>query len=211
MHPDIFLTIDKNSSSITILFQQNSVFHFSQQQKILLRYMIVWNMVYDERTSSLWHKFKLFSNPYSFAAWSCKPLIFRIYIISSQRNHSLKYIRSTTLGYKNIGKYKIRVRGKTLICNIIQFSTLRKPIHFSTLRIPIQFSTLRIPIANNSQSNIMLIAHVWYSFKYFNLLKGTVIVFSKDLPIKEGHTHFKPLSDQQCGRYRIVVFLAWNF
>ena len=49
MHPDIFLTIDKNSSSTTILFQQNSVFHFSQQQKILLRYMIVWNMVYELR------------------------------------------------------------------------------------------------------------------------------------------------------------------
>ena len=39
---------------------------------------------------------------YIFSTWWCKPLIFQTWIFSSNRIHSLKYLRSTALGYKDI-------------------------------------------------------------------------------------------------------------
>ena len=50
---------------------------------------------------SLCHKLG-FSNPYIFGTQCRKPLIFQTYIIRSNRIHSLKYLRSTTLEYKDI-------------------------------------------------------------------------------------------------------------
>ena len=51
---------------------------------------------------SLCHKLK-FSNPYIFANWWCKPLIFQTRVICPNRNHNLKYLRSTTLYCKEVG------------------------------------------------------------------------------------------------------------
>ena len=50
---------------------------------------------------SLCHKLK-FSNSYFFANWWRKPLIFQAYIIWSNRIHSFKYLRFTTLSCKDI-------------------------------------------------------------------------------------------------------------
>ena len=38
-----------------------------------------------------------------FYTWWCKPLIFQTWILSSNRIHSLKYIKTTALGCKDIG------------------------------------------------------------------------------------------------------------
>ena len=44
-----------------------------------------------------------FSNIYIFATWWCKPLIFQTKFIWSNRIHGLDHLRSTTLGWKDIG------------------------------------------------------------------------------------------------------------
>ena len=54
-----------------------------------------------------------FSNPYIFAVWCCKPLMFQTIIIWSKRIHSLKYQRSSTLNYKEIGIRKLEFVAKT--------------------------------------------------------------------------------------------------
>ena len=53
------------------------------------------------KKSSLCNKL-WFSNTYIFFTWWCKPLIFQTWIFSSNRIHSLKYLRSTALDYKDI-------------------------------------------------------------------------------------------------------------
>ena len=58
------------------------------------------------------HKF-WFSNPYIFWTLGRKPLIFQTYIIWSNRSHSLKCQRSTTLGSKDIGIRKSQFVTKT--------------------------------------------------------------------------------------------------
>ena len=50
---------------------------------------------------SLCHKLN-FCNPYIFATWWWKPLIFQTYIIWSNSIRSLKYLRSPTLGCNDI-------------------------------------------------------------------------------------------------------------
>ena len=50
---------------------------------------------------SFCHKLKS-SNPNIFSAWWCKALIFQTLIILSISINSLKYLRSSTLGYKDI-------------------------------------------------------------------------------------------------------------
>ena len=52
---------------------------------------------------SLCHKLK-FSNPYIYGTWCCRLLIFQTKIIWCNRIHSLKFLRSTTLGCKDIRK-----------------------------------------------------------------------------------------------------------
>ena len=55
-----------------------------------------------------------FSYPYIFATWWCKPLIFQTYNIWSNIIQSLKYLRSTIFGCKDIG-IRIRLCGKDSI------------------------------------------------------------------------------------------------
>ena len=65
---------------------------------------------------SLFHKIK-YSNANIFATWWCKPLIFQIKIIWSNRITSLKYLRSTTLDCSNIRIRKPEILAKPqLIC-----------------------------------------------------------------------------------------------
>ena len=66
----------------------------------------------------LCHRFK-FINPYILATWWCKPLIFQTYIIWSSRIHSLKYLRSTALGWKHISIRKPEFVAKTQILYMI--------------------------------------------------------------------------------------------
>ena len=61
---------------------------------------------------SLCHKL-WFYNSYIFGIQCYKSLIFQTYIIWSNRIHSLKYLRSTTLGYKDIGFRKAEFVAKT--------------------------------------------------------------------------------------------------
>ena len=61
---------------------------------------------------SFCHKLE-FSNPYIFATGWRKPLILQTYMIWSNRNHSLKYLRSMSLGCKDIGIGKSKFVAKT--------------------------------------------------------------------------------------------------
>jgi len=53
------------------------------------------------------------SNHYIFATWWYKPLIFQTLINWSNQNHSFEYLRSPTLGCKNIGLRKTELVTKT--------------------------------------------------------------------------------------------------
>ena len=61
---------------------------------------------------SLCHKFK-FSNPHISATCWCKPLQFQTSIIWYNNIHSLKYLRSTTVGCKDIRIIKSEFVAKT--------------------------------------------------------------------------------------------------
>ena len=54
-----------------------------------------------------------FSNPYIFSTGWRKPLIFQTYMIWSNRNRSLKYLRSMSLGCKDIEIRKSKFVAKT--------------------------------------------------------------------------------------------------
>ena len=54
-----------------------------------------------------------FSNINIFTTWYCKPLIFHAYTIWSNRIHNLKYQRSMTLGWADVGFRKLEFVAKT--------------------------------------------------------------------------------------------------
>ena len=64
-----------------------------------------------------------FSNPYSFATWWCKPLIFQTKTIWSNRINSLKYERSRRMGCQVIGIRKSEFVANThfLFCRIFLY------------------------------------------------------------------------------------------
>ena len=78
---------------------------FNGIYKILCFYLIQRNWVFG-------HKLE-FYNPYIFATGWRKPLIFQTYMIWSNRNQSLKYLRSMSLGCKDIGIRKSKFVAKT--------------------------------------------------------------------------------------------------
>ena len=87
----------------------------------------VWRWVRSWSTStkelSLCHKLWIY-NPYIFGTQCRKSLIFQTYIILSNRIHSLKYLRSTTLESKDIGFRKAEFVAKTqFLCYIPSSST----------------------------------------------------------------------------------------
>ena len=67
-----------------------------------------------------YHKLK-FPSPYIYGTWCCRLLIFQTKIIWCKRIHSLKYLRSTTLGCRDIGIYRkseFVTKTQFLSCNI---------------------------------------------------------------------------------------------
>ena len=79
------------------------------------------------------HKLK-FSNPFIIATGLCRPLIFQNWTISSNRIHSLKYIRSTTSSCKDIGIWKSRF--VTLSSLSLIFLSLReREIHSKGIKV----------------------------------------------------------------------------
>ena len=69
------------------------------------------------------HKLKR-SRPYIFATWWRKPLIFQTSTIWSNRIHSVKYVRSTTLGCKDTRIRKSEFVTKTQFLYSLQLETL---------------------------------------------------------------------------------------
>ena len=66
-----------------------------------------------------------FYNRHIFSTWWCKPLIHQTFIIWSKEIHGLKYLRSPTVKWKDIGKRKSEFVTKT------QFLCLRIPQTFA--------------------------------------------------------------------------------
>ena len=72
---------------------------------------------------NLCYKFN-FCNPYIFATWLYKPLIFQTHIIWSNSIHSLKFQRSTTLGCSDIEIRKSEFVAKAQFLYLLQLETL---------------------------------------------------------------------------------------
>ena len=77
-----------------------------------------------------------FSNPYSFATWWCKPLIFQTKTIRSNRINSLKYERSRRMGCQVIEIRKSEFVANThfLLLKLLfrfQFTKSNKVLHIS--------------------------------------------------------------------------------
>ena len=82
-----------------------------------------------------------FFNPYIFDTWwctLCKPLIFHTLIIWSNRNHSKNYLRSTTLGCKDIRIRKSEFVAKTqfFYLDLTSFHTYIFSIQYCIIRQP---------------------------------------------------------------------------
>ena len=73
-----------------------------------------WFKGVDSLRHKLW-----FSNPYIFETQCRKPLLFQTYIIWSNRTHSLKYQRFTTLEFKDIGIGKSELVAKTQFLKLL--------------------------------------------------------------------------------------------
>ena len=77
------------------------------------------SMWYMTKELSLCHKLK-YSNPYIYWTWCCRLLIFQTKIIWCNKVHILKYLRSTTMGCRDIGIIKLEFVSKTqLLCLIM--------------------------------------------------------------------------------------------
>ena len=107
------------SSLISILFQRNYVFttnsdfliSISLQPNVVYTFNIL-NYEIGRKELSLWHKLN-FSNPYICGTWCCRLLIFQTKIIWCNKIHSMKYLRSTSLGCKDIGIKILQFVAKT--------------------------------------------------------------------------------------------------
>ena len=86
------------------------------------------NFLLPWKELSLCHKSQ-FSNTYIFTTKWCKPLIFQTYTVWYNRSHSLKYLRSISLGCWDIG-FKIQILWEKLNsfatwgCKLFIFKTL---------------------------------------------------------------------------------------
>ena len=80
---------------------------------------------------SLCHKF-LFFNTYISTTKLCEPLIFQTRIALYNRSHSLKYLRSTTLGFKDKEIIKSQFVTKTQFLWISMFLLFNSIVDLST-------------------------------------------------------------------------------
>ena len=72
-------------------------------------------------------------NTHMFSTWWCKPLIFQTQIFSSNRIQSLKYLRSTVLGYTDIRIRKSEFVAKTQFLSIVDFDCSHLYKYFSNI------------------------------------------------------------------------------
>ena len=72
-------------------------------------------------------------NTHIFSTWWCKPLIFQTQIFSSNRIQSLKYLRSTVLGYTDIRIRKSEFVAKTQFLSIVDFDCSHLYKYFSNI------------------------------------------------------------------------------
>ena len=105
--PNLKLSLTSRSSKFQIFFY--IAFHLNKYQalrsSIFSNFFLPWvtaNLKYfllfwaPPKELSLCHKLKV-SNPYILGTWLCKLFISQTLTIWSNRNHSLKYLRSTAL------------------------------------------------------------------------------------------------------------------
>ena len=119
-----------------------------------------------------------FYNHYIFRIQCRKPLIFQTYIIWSNRIHSLKYLRSTTLESKDIGFRKAEFVAKTqfLYTNVIFVSfgatrqTLTETLNLLKFKlfpyvpglVPLIFSSIStfLIFISSFYNNVIYITHI---------------------------------------------------
>ena len=123
-----FLCFRKRASCFLIYIPGSVVFtscFLYKEKKLILLLMFSWFIKSTRRKTSkhkskelsLCHKLKS-SGHNIFATWWCKPLIFQILIILSLSINSLKYLRSTKLGYKDIEIRKSEFVAKTQLLSL---------------------------------------------------------------------------------------------
>ena len=138
---------------------------------------------------SFCHKLKS-SNPNIFAASWCKALIFQILIVLSISINSLKYLRSSTLGYKDIEIRKSEYVAKIKFLsgsakNILWLLTLfTKNVYRRVWEEYKQNSFFRFPQSNCSTLMYLVNKKLWFP--------GKSIYFSTNKNIKIRHKNTKP-------------------
>ena len=99
-------------------------------------FLVVWGLIvgnlyktyFFSKELSLCYKIKIFIF-YIFAAWWGKPLIFKTWILWSNRIYSLKYLSSTTFSCKDVGIWKFK-----FVADAISYKVfLNFPIHYYKL------------------------------------------------------------------------------
>jgi len=101
---------------------------------------LVKNLIYPRAYSvhikelSFCHKL-WFYNRHIFSIWWCKPLIYQTFIIWSKEIHSLKYLRSPTVKWKDIGKRKSEFVTKTQFLYRVCIIPLRTWIIQETIQV----------------------------------------------------------------------------
>ena len=125
---------------------------------------------------SLGHKLK-FSHPYIFATWWCKPLIFQTSIIWSTKIQTLKFLRSTTLGCRDIGIRKNFVLNYPRICTLVIWALISVRLTFNRyLYNKTRHSYIYIYIAYNRPNGLtewaeFFCGHLWLAGGCFRLKK----------------------------------------
>ena len=124
---------------------------------------------------SLCHKLK-FSNPYIHGTWCCRLLIFQTKIIWCNRIYSLKYLRSMTLGCRDIGIRKSEFVSKTQFLSLIQerwelYNTLR--------RRKKQVLKWTSKLKNSKPRTISWVSRVTQSIFEANRLKGSGVMIGQ--------------------------------
>jgi len=100
-----------NRSLLDIVEKNQKPFFFKLWESLPFLYLIFMARKISKELS-LCHKLK-YSNPFIYWTWCCRLLIFQTKIIWCNKIHSLKYLRSTTLGCRDIGIIKLEFVSKT--------------------------------------------------------------------------------------------------
>ena len=136
---------------------------------VTTRRTIVSELYFCIKKLNFCHKLKS-SDPNFFATWWCKPMIFQTQIILSISINSLKYLRSTTLGYKDIGIRKSDFVAKTQLL-------------YTILIINTNFNFQKKTIFNSISEPTLTEKPVWFGIYLFELasFKDCMQCYSKIL------------------------------